>query len=209
MSGFADIHTHKINAGRYAVQSLDVEQWSVLSNDTGDNCFSLGVHPWNVHKTDISLLDKLKNILASDLRVKAVGECGLDKNSMASAEQQILFFKEQVVISEVSGKPLIIHCVGAFNEIIKLKKNLRPEQKWIIHGFRGKPQLAEELLTHGFYLSFGEKFNEESVRLTPQNRLCVETDESELPIAEIYRKICDVKSCRPEDIVIPAEVLNL
>jgi TatD DNase family protein len=58
--------------------------------------------------------------------------------------------------------------------------------------------LAGQLLELGFYLSYGEKFNADSVRITPLERLCTETDESRLPIEAVYRKIAEVKGISVE-----------
>ena len=60
---------------------------------------------------------------------------------------------------------------------------------WIIHGFRGKPQLAQQLLNNGFYISLGEHFNPQTVTIIPTNRLLFETDESTLDINTIIENI--------------------
>lgn len=80
-------------------------------------------------------------------------------------------------LSETLRKPLILHIVKSFPEIIALRKQWKPTQPWIIHGFRGKPQLARELLAHGFHLSYGKKYNPASLVITPVSRLLRETDE--------------------------------
>lgn len=80
-------------------------------------------------------------------------------------------------LSETLRKPLILHIVKSFPEIIALRKQWKPTQPWIIHGFRGKPQLARELLAHGFHLSYGKKYNPASLAITPSSRLLRETDE--------------------------------
>ena len=184
-----DIHTHKKPvSGSSAVHNIalaDVE--SFLISDMQAQ-FSTGVHPCFIDDSADEWLEKMKTWL-NDARFTAVGECGLDKNSETPLEKQIEIFKKQIALSENSKKPLIIHCVGCFNELFELKKQLNPQQKWIIHGFRGKPQLAKQALKAGCYLSFGEHFNPESVRITPSERLFIETDESDLLIEEIYGKI--------------------
>ena len=64
---------------------------------------------------------------------------------------------------------------------------MRPQQQWIIHGFRGKPQQAQQLLDNGFQLSFGEHFNADSLALAfHRHSLWLETDESTHSIEEIY-----------------------
>ena len=80
---------------------------------------------------------------------------------------------------------------------------------WIIHGFRGKPELARQALNTGCALSFGEHFNPESVRLTPTGSLYVETDESTMPISEIYHSIGLIKHCNPFDLDAGKNMLKL
>ncbi|MDE6655144.1 MAG: TatD family hydrolase, partial [Muribaculaceae bacterium] len=68
------------------------------------------------------------------------------------------------------------HIVRAFPEIIRLRRQEQPTQRWIIHGFRGKPELARELLRHGFDISIGREFNTASAAIIPPDRLFHETD---------------------------------
>lgn len=99
----------------------------------------------------------------------------LNRAEILSAQTALLRYHYE--LSETLGKPLILHIVKSFPEIIALKKQWKPAQPWIIHGFRGKPQLASELLAHGFHLSYGKKYNPASLALTPASRLLRETDE--------------------------------
>jgi len=181
-----DLHTHKKpvsgNSAIYNIPLADVENF--LASDVQAQ-FSAGVHPCFIDDLADEWLEKMK-IWLNDARFTAIGECGLDKNSLTPLEKQIEIFKKQIALSEKWKKPLIIHCVGCFNELFELKKQLNPQQKWIVHGFRGKPQLAEQALKAGCYLSFGEHFNPASVRITPTERLFIETDESDLRIEEIF-----------------------
>lgn len=145
--------------------------------------------------------------LAAEPCVKAIGETGLDTIHKVTGSQvadrlsdsqnvhtdllkmQTELLRYHVALSEELRKPLILHIVKQFGEIIRLKRELRPTQPWIIHGFRGKPELAKELLRHGFYLSYGEKFNPASVAVTPPSRLLIETDESQLPVSIIAKRL--------------------
>ena len=115
----------------------------------------------------------------------AVGEAGLDKLAKAPMELQLAVFKEQVKLSEKLGLPLIIHCVKAMEELLGVKKESRPQQPWIWHGFRGKPEQAVQLLKKGFYLSFGEYYPDETMQIVPDERLFLETDDSLLDIEDI------------------------
>lgn len=79
--------------------------------------------------------------------------------------------------------------VRGWDELFSLRREMRPSQPWIVHGFRGKPELARRLVAEGFYLSYGERFNPASVAVTPPDRLLIETDESQLSLAEIAGRL--------------------
>lgn len=147
---------------------------------------SVGLHPWHINAEWKSEMDKVR-AAATAKNVLFIGETGLDKLRGADPKLQETIFIEHIRISESVGKPLIIHCVKAFDEIIALRKKTRPQQQWIIHGFRGKPQQARQLLDNGFQLSFGEHFNADSLALAfHRHYLWLETDESPHSIDEIY-----------------------
>jgi TatD DNase family protein len=175
------------------------------SDETG--FYSLGFHPWHADECSTERMTDLTR-WANDRRLVALGECGLDKNSRVPFGVQLHVFEQQIALSENIGKPLIIHCVGRFNELFELKSGLNPRQRWIIHGFRGKPELAGQALKAGCSLSFGEYFNPESVRVTPIDRLFVETDESLLPVSEIYRAMSVSKNCRAEALTAGEDFLK-
>ncbi len=195
-----DIHTHHSTAKEItAIRNLTFREAEIVFASNESGIFSVGFHPWYIGEyTDDSfaLLEKW----TKDPRFVAIGECGLDKNSKYSVEYQLDVFKKQIELSEKTEKPLIIHCVGCFNELFDLKKTLKLHQTWIIHGFRGKPELARQALKNGCTLSFGELFNAESVSYTPINKLYIETDESNLAIFEIYKRISEIKSCKIEQL---------
>lgn len=195
-----DIHTHHlVNKDEIAIRNLSIKEAETvfLSEKTG--LFSVGFHPWFLNGCTEDSFAKLEE-LATDKRIVMIGECGLDKNSNFPIDMQIDIFKKQIELSEFVRKPLIIHCVSYFNELIEIKETKKVQQLWIIHGFRGKPELAHQLIKVGCSLSFGEHFNAESVSYTPINKLYIETDESNLPVSEIYKQIAGIKMCDPEEL---------
>ncbi len=188
-----DTHTHHFPPiGHRAIYNIRIDEFDFEFKQQENLYYSAGIHPWDAHKANKKLLEKLYHTLLNE-DVVAVGECGLDKYAEASYEQQEQLFLHHIQLSEELSKPLIIHCVKHFNELIQIRKKIKPTQDWIAHGFRGKPQLAEQLLKAGFYLSFGERFNPESVRICPSNRLLIETDESKKSIQEIYEMVMEAK----------------
>ena len=188
-----DIHTHNANCDKH----------SSIFNSNGyiDNKkISIGIHPWDIDTSWENQFTIIKEV-ASKENVCAIGECGIDKlKSPANTELQKEIFKAHALLAEEVNKPVVIHCVKGVDEIIAMHRKNSPKQAWIIHGFRGKPQQAELLIKEGFYISFGEKFNADSLKTTPFDRIFVESDESNIDIANIYNLIANTKGCSIEDL---------
>jgi len=83
---------------------------------------------------------------------------------------------------------VIIHCVKAWEELIRVRRETRPTQPWIIHGYRGKPELTEQLIREGFLFSVGDQINVDSMQLIPLDALYCETDEDEMSIRDVYQQ---------------------
>lgn len=155
---------------------------------------SAGIHPWYLTEEDMnSQLQWLDKLLETDSRLLALGEAGLDKVCSTPFALQLKALQEVINRSERYEQPLFIHCVKASGELIALKKELHPRQPWIIHGFRGKKELALTYLRHGFYLSFGRYFHPAAVEATPSERLLLETDETSLSVKEVYMQVAEVR----------------
>lgn len=175
-----DIHTHNV---RTNAQTIITE----------------GVHPWHALESDIS---KVERIISE---VDAVGEIGLDFACDVPREVQIAVFRAQLVLAEQYEKPIILHCVRAFEEVMKIvsEYNLKIV---IFHGFTGSVVQAQRAVKQGFYLSFGERtFRSpktiEALRSTPLSHLFVETDESTTPIEEIYDKIAELRGISTAELM--------
>lgn len=156
-----------------------------------DECdwFSCGVHPW--YSEDVQPQLKFLKEIAGDSRIVAIGETGLDKLRGPELSIQQAVFEQQIELSEQLQKPLIIHCVKAWEELLALKKKHNPRQAWIIHGYRGKTELTHQLVLHGFMFSIGDKLNTDALRTIPLDRLFCETDESDMSIESVYKKVAE------------------
>lgn len=197
MKGFLNIHTH--SSVHPDTEILSVSPVSLLENQEAIYA-SVGIHPWELTEANADTLWESLQKAVEDKRVVAIGECGLDKLKGSSLELQIALFKKEALLAEVRSIPLVIHCVKAFNELILLKKEIKPLQPWIIHGFRGKLSLAQDCIRHGFYLSVGAHFQEDALKAIPLDRLFIETDEANKSIEDIYRNIAQVRGMELEEL---------
>jgi TatD DNase family protein len=190
---FFDLHTHN--------EAAD-SKYSILNSNRAieERYTSVGLHPWDITEDWEKEFLRITE-LAKSRNVIAIGECGIDKlKSTADIITQITVFQAHARLSEETRKPLIIHCVKGIDEITRLYKELNPTQAWIIHGFRGKPQQAQQITGCGLYISFGEHFNAESIKATPLDRMFIESDESTVPIADIYSAIAKAKGMEVETL---------
>lgn len=148
-----DIHTHRLTDPEH--QILSVEPGEEIPANA--RYISVGRHPWHADRETSD--EEWARILA-DPRVVAIGETGLDKLRGPDLETQERELRKHVALSESEGLPLILHCVKAFDRLIALKRELKPHQPWVIHGFRGGEEQARQLMEHGMLLSFGARYNE-------------------------------------------------
>lgn len=191
MESLINIHSHKQKEeGRKSIINIYPSQ---LNEIDASKKYSLGLHPWFINPAsylkELELVEEnvqLQNILA-------VGEAGLDKRCNTPFEIQEKVLIRQIEISEKTGKPLIIHCVKAHNELIQLKKKYNPKSVWIIHGFNSRQAIADQFIKHGFYISFGKALSKDGTnaqlvfKSIPLNRCFLETDDDDISIDEIYR----------------------
>ncbi len=176
-----DIHTHNAQTHAQTIKTL-------------------GVHPWHALNGDISAVE------AGAVGVDAIGEVGLDFACDVPRERQISLFRAQLAIAERVGKPVVLHCVRAFEEVMKILSEHRLSAV-IFHGFIGSKEQAQRAVSEGYYLSFGERtFHSpktvEAMRSTPLSHLFVETDESTTPIEEIYTKIAALRGISTTELSI-------
>lgn len=184
-----NLHTHRTD------ETGDIQILNVFAQDlTHDEpafLFSSGLHPWHIGKVNPEECFHAIDRAAEQKNMLTIGECGLDRSIDADFALQEWCFKQQIQIAENHHKPLIIHCVRAYSDLIKLKKEVKSGLPWIIHGYYGNLETTVSLIKHDFYFSVGEQLlKDESkhdlFRSIPIERLFLETDESELPIAKIY-----------------------
>ena len=185
MKKILDMHTHHAAPQPEGVICCGPEEFEPVEGQL----YSVGIHPWAVAQgVDELVWKKLEAALAHP-QVVALGECGIDIPKGGVLFKQMLAFKRQIELSEKVGKPLVIHSVKAQDIIIGIRKDMKPSQPWLVHGFRGKPTIAKMYADAGISLSFGEHFNEETVVSLPDEAVFAETDESPLSIEEVISRL--------------------
>jgi TatD DNase family protein len=191
---YIDIHTHgdKSSSGKFVINNLMAHEENTPEDNPQQAC-SFGIHPWYLNEGNFSHLITRVSTMTCHSNMIAIGETGFDKLRGPSMELQHNAFEAHITISETSRKPVIIHCVKAWDELLEVHKTSRPEMPWLIHGFRGSKELGAQLVSKGMYLSFwfGFIIRPESALLLkslPSDRIFFETDGSDIDIKEIYRK---------------------
>ena len=200
---FVDIHTH-------------VDNQSVIKIVNGDSEKILktwGVHPWDVTNTtdchfERNEVKSRNHRYLNDSEIfndeLFIGEVGLDKVHKETFEKQIEVFEEMIRLSESYRKPVIVHCVRAYSEIIEVRKKMRATMPWVIHGFNSSVETMRQLLRYDMYISLGEvlyRNENQAVKILnyiPIERLFLETDVSGRDIRDVYAKAATLMGCEVE-----------
>lgn len=178
-----DAHTHSPQA-----------QDALIACDPMEFCphegrlYSVGIHPW---KTADVMADRLQALaaVARHEQVVAIGETGLDALRGAPFNVQWDIFNRHIELAEALGKTLIVHMVRTSQQVLKAWRESGRAVAWVIHGMRGKPQVARPLLDAGFYLSFGPRFNPDTAAITPLEQMLIETDDSGQDINQVAEMV--------------------
>ncbi|GGB73793.1 TatD family hydrolase [Flavobacterium suaedae] len=196
-----NLHTHNYTANasvlevvnRYPYEEIDVPY------------FSTGIHPWYI---DESKVERHLAIIGQRLQMDnclALGECGLDKRINMPLDLQQEVFEKQLLLAKKYNKPVILHLVAAFQELIAITDIIKPDVPMVVHGFSKNIQVVEQLLNKGFYLSFGKYLlrNPELSSVfaqVPEDRFFLETDTIEEGIEKVYEKAAEARNIDIENL---------
>ena len=213
-SSYINIHTHhaeQCGENAYCILNLFPAQWP---ENTTEGRFSVGLHPWYIESRETAR-DELRVLekALSHQQFLAVGEAGLDKITETDWTLQEEIFSAQVKISEAHNKPMIIHCVKAYSELLAMRKELKAQQVWIFHGFNSSIEMARQIISHGCMLSFGKLLMKEGskaetiIRKIEARHWFLETDDEDISIESVYenaakttgRQIEELKSTMQEN----------
>jgi TatD DNase family protein len=147
---------------------------------------TVGVHPHDAARADDQTFDRLRD-LAAHPKVLAFGEIGLDYHyDFSPRAVQCAVFTRQLEIAAQAGKPIVIHTRDAWSDTMAVIGQVVGQDHalpGILHCFTGDADQAREALARGLHLSFGGVLTfpraetvREAARITPDDRLLVETD---------------------------------
>lgn len=191
-----DAHTHHTRTG--AVINASVGDFSPQAG-----CFySLGLHPWDINQNHADIFKQIEQLSTENSQIIAIGETGLDALIDVPADIQLELLRRHIELSERLRKPLILHCVRCSADILRLFKQFKPQMPWILHGFRSNSNVLRPIIDNSnIYISIGEKFNHEALKLIPDARLLIETDESAMTIENIAAQVATVGNRTVEEIL--------
>jgi TatD DNase family protein len=205
---FINIHTHKAvsEPGTIAIRNILTD----FDRIPAEGWYSVGLHPWYLQADQAEAIPASLMQAAAARNVLAIGECGLDTRCDTPLDLQRKVFTRHIELAKSIAKPLIIHAVRAFDEVLSILKKLQVSVPVIFHGFNRSNILAERIIDEGYLLSFGRHLQKQPVaevfRKLPADRVFLETDDAEIPIADIYAAAARIRGTDIESI---AERINL
>lgn len=175
-----------VGVGGWAIAGADPSLWErVVTMGRQYNCpISLGVHPWWSTRDD-AVLEGALNALET-VQIRAVGEIGLDyakSISVQARQRQLSLFEAQVEVACSRTLPAVLHCVKAFEPMMRIVK-AHDGFTGMIHDFGGSTQMVNRAISAGLLLSIGPRVlrSERLLRMSaaiPLESLLIETDAPE------------------------------
>ncbi|MGF1590450.1 MAG: TatD family hydrolase [Pleurocapsa sp.] len=148
--------------------------------------FAVGLHPLDVGKWQESTAREIECLAASDMRVVAIGETGLDFYKADNQAEQILALQKQLKIAQKLDKPVIIHCRDAAEKLKEVLTNFCQQEgsvRGVMHCWGGNEVETRWFLDLGFYISYSgivtfknAKQVQTAAKTVPSDRLLIETD---------------------------------
>jgi TatD DNase family protein len=196
MINYIDIHTHKTIEQKNILSIINLLQ--PVDKIPEGYYFSSGWHPWDIEKPSITEIKLSLQQIIQHERIIALGECGLDRLSRTAWNKQLEVFIIQLQFAEQYEKPLIIHCVKAYSDLLHILKIRNFKGKIVLHGFNGNVQMAEKFMKYNSWFSFGKLLFSQNkkqpgiINDIPAERLFFETDEADFSISDIYIRASEI-----------------
>lgn len=195
---FINFHSHFLSEDEDVLSVVNIDLGAGQTWNSELKACSVGIHPWHIRKIDI--VDQFLRLedACRQKNVVAVGEAGLDKMQGPELNFQSRVFEQQVEMADHYGKPLIIHCVGAYYELIAIRKKMRPTIPFVVHGFSKNAQVLGDLVKNGCCVSMGTSIihpassSRKVLKEVPIEMLFLETDDKQTPIQGVYLAAAEI-----------------
>lgn len=209
-----------VNIGINLDSAMKVKEYS---NEYSNMYYSVGIHPMEVEKK--TSLDQIEHIFEDELKNKyskliAIGETGLDYHFDYPIELQKKYFLEQIKLANKYELPIIIHSRESQEDVEKILRENMVKKAGIMHCYSGTPEMSKKFVEMGYYLGVGGPVTryedvQETVRITPVERIVIETDSPVLPpepfekhsrnnslhLKYIVNKIAEIKGLSEEEVI--------
>lgn len=185
---YTDAHCHitpnapcpDVLAGRIC-NATNQSEWNQIITSTDDKNFAcIGIHPWNIESVPPDWAAEMRAKLAQNPMLM-IGEIGLDKYHPNMATQEQMFVTQLQIASEFN-RPIHLHCVGAWDKILHIFKELHTAMPPLVvaHAFNGDvgiiSQLADKYNTYFSYHTPTDAKAIGRITATPMTRLLAESD---------------------------------
>ncbi|XXG76401.1 hypothetical protein AAC387_Pa08g0761 [Persea americana] len=174
---------------RFAVNGVSEKDWKLVK-EMGDHypsvipCF--GLHPWYVSERSPNWLKSMREFF-NGTPSAAVGEVGLDKGSRGKEIdflEQVDVFRQQLELAKELERPVSIHCVRAYGDLLEIMQSAGPFPAGVIlHSYLGSAEMVPGLAKLGAYFSFSgylmslkSQKAKKMLKSVPADRILLESD---------------------------------
>lgn len=210
MTEYIDAHCHyvaqpPVGALRgFIYNSARASDWAVAIAAHGPGAYTtIGIHPWYVADVPPDWGAQMERLLCENPGLM-IGEIGLDA-SWGDVMGQMPTFVRQIEMANRFGRVAHIHCVRAWDKMLRVFAGAKMRQPVVFHGFNGNSEIVASLLRHSdAYFSFGPRFAPRAASGVPVERVLVESDADAPNVAceilpRITEQIAEIYGLAPTD----------
>ena len=193
---FIDFHTHsQIQDGDDVLEVVSIHP----DKYKHATYYTIGYHPWwTLNILDDTQINIMRMHYLQNANCLGLGEFGLDKIKGNNLDVQEEIVIQQLLLANELNAPVVLHCVRAFDRLLRLAKNYK-QTPWVVHGFVRNKTLAQQVIDAGIYLSIAPHNQmtatmQEMLAYLPEDRMFLETDSDfTLTIQQRYAIFADIK----------------
>ncbi len=182
------------------VPAYDQASWDLMAPYEMDPDLhtAYGIHPWLAHEMpEAAQRDEAMAALGVRLDKTspvALGEIGLDtKIETSGLVEQLPLLEAQLQMAVERGLPVILHCRGAFEEMLKALEPHQGKICGVLHAFSRGPDLGNRFIEAGLHIALGgsitrptAKRPRKSALRLPLERIVLETDAPSIGLHGVF-----------------------